>query len=295
MALALAMTRLVNMTTSPPRLFDPEILALRRARAARTPADFLHEEAARDAAERVSEVNRRFLRPAVVGPRPEIWARALAAVGVPDAIAVSDAEVLALEERAHDLVVHGLALHWANDPVGQLVQCQRALAPDGLMIAVLFGGGTLSELRAVLAEAEAEVTGGISPRVAPMAEVRDAGSLLGRAGFAMPVADSMRLDVSYETVFHLMRDLRGMGETNAMAERLRRPTRRAVFARAAAIYAERFARDDGRVRATFELVVLTGWAPAEGQPQPLRPGSAQQRLADALASVEVRPLGRRED
>lgn len=280
---------------SPPRLFDPEILALRRERAARAPADFLHEEAAHDTAERISEVNRRFLSPAVVGPRPGVWARALASAGVPEPVAVPDAEVLALGKGAHDLVVHGLALHWANDPVGQLVQCRNALAPDGLMIAVLFGGATLSELRAALAEAEAEVTGGISPRVAPMAEIRDAGSLLGRAGFAMPVADTMRLEVSYETAFHLMRDLRAMGETNAMVERLRRPTRRAVLARAAAIYAERFGRADGRVQATFELMVLTGWAPAEGQPRPLRPGSARQRLADALGTEEVRPVSRRED
>ncbi len=289
------MTRLVRMSDSPPRLFDPDILALRRARAARTPADFLHEEAARDTAERISEVNRRFLRPAVIGPRPGIWTRALRDAGLPEPVVAADEEVLPLAEGAHDLVVHGLALHWANDPVGQLVQCRRALAPDGLMIAALFGGSTLAELRAALAEAEAAVTGGISPRVAPMAEVRDAGSLLGRAGFAMPVADSTRLDVGYETAFHLMRDLRAMGETNAMVERLRRPTRREVFTRAAAIYAEEFARSDGRLRATFEIVVLTGWAPAPGQPQPLRPGSAQQRLADALGSVEVRPLGRRED
>jgi hypothetical protein len=179
-------------------------------------------------------------------------------------------------------VVHGLALHWANDPVGQLVQARRALRPDGLMIAALFGGETLAGLRAALAEAEIATIGGLSPRVAPMGEVRDLGGLLQRAGFALPVADSQPFDVSYPSVVELMRDLRAMGETNVMRDRLRRPTRREMLARAAALYAERFGDGGDRVLARFEVIFLTGWAPAPGQPQPLRPGSAKARFADAL-------------
>jgi SAM-dependent methyltransferase len=271
----------------PPRLFDLDLLARRRARAGRERrADFLHEAMARELSERVTEVNRTFRAPAVVGPRAEIYARALAEAGLPAALCVADDEILALEPAAHDLVVHGLALHWANDPIGQLAQARRALRPDGLLLAGCLGGATLSELRAALAEAEAEVAGGLSPRVAPMGGVRDLGGLLQRAGLALPVADGWRLEVRYESLFHLMRDLRAMGETNALRDRLRRPTRRAVFERAAALYAERFAAGDGRVRATFEMIVLTGWAPDPSQQKPLRPGSASARLADALGAAE---------
>jgi SAM-dependent methyltransferase len=278
---------------APPRLFDTELLARRRARARRAPADFLHEWAAGDVTERLAEVNRRFTAPALVGPRPALWSAALEAAGLPAPTAVPDAETLALEPAAHDLVVHAMALHWSNDPVGQLVQARRALRPDGLLLAVCLGGATLAELRAALAEAEAEQTGGLSPRVAPMGELRDLGALLQRAGLAMPVADAARLTVRYDSAFHLMRDLRAMGETNVMLDRLRRPTRRTVFARAAALYAERFADPDGRVRATFETATLTGWAPDPSQPQALRPGTAARRLADALGTEErstgVRP------
>jgi SAM-dependent methyltransferase len=268
----------------PPALFDANLLALRRARAARLgPADFLHEAVAAEVAERLGDVNRRFRAPAIVGPRAALWA---AALGLVEARLLADAEVLDLEEAAHDLVVHGLALHWANDPVGQLVQARRALRPDGLLLAALFGGETLSELRAALAEAEVETLGGLSPRVAPMGEIRELGGLLQRAGFALPVADSRRYQVSYPSALELMRDLRAMGETNVQCDRLRRPTPRALVARAAASYASRFADDGGRVRATFDVIFLTGWAPADSQPRPLRPGTATARLADALGAVE---------
>jgi SAM-dependent methyltransferase len=266
--------------TSPPALFDADLLARRRERAARLGfADFLHAAVASEVRERLAEVNRPFTAPAVVGPQAALWAEAL---GLPGGRAVPDGEVLALEEGAHDLVVHGLALHWANDPVGQLVQARRALRPDGLMIAALFGGETLAGLRAALAEAEIATVGGLSPRVAPMGEVRDLGGLLQRAGFALPVADSQPFDVSYPSVVEMMRDLRAMGETNVMRDRLRRPMRREMLARAGALYAERFGNGEGRVLARFEVIFLTGWAPAPGQPQPLRPGSAKARLAEAL-------------
>ncbi len=198
----------------------------------------------------------------------------------------ADRDTLDLAPAMHDLIVHHQALHWANDPVGQMVQARQALRPDGLFIATLFGGATLTELRDCLAEAEVAVSGGLSPRVAPMAGIRDLGGLLQRAGFSMPVADSLRFDVLYEDPVDLMHELRAMGETNVMRERLRRPTRRAVLMQAAAHYRERFGRPDGRIPATFEIIVLTGWAPSADQPKPLRPGSARTRLADALGVPE---------
>jgi hypothetical protein len=163
---------------------------------------------------------------------------------------------------------------------------RRALRPDGLMIAALFGGETLGELRVAFAEAEAELLGGISPRVAPMRAIRDLGGLLQRAGFALPVADSARFDVRYGSVIDLMRDLRGMGWTNALVERRRKPLKRGTLLRMADIYATRFSDPDGRLRASFDIVWLSGWAPHESQQQPLRPGSAKARLADALNTIE---------
>lgn len=260
-----------------------QLQAQRRRAMQRGAVTFLRDAVRAELHDRLVEVNRTFTQPAVVTGWPLDWAGFGHAVG--------DGEVLPLETGTHDLVVHDLALHWAADPVGQLVQMRHALRPDGLMMATLFGGQTLHELRACLAEAEIAVTGGLSPRVAPMGEIRDLGALLQRAGYALPVADAVPFDVSYATAFDLMRELRFMGEGNALAGRLRRPTRRAVFVRAAEIYAARFAGADGRLRATFEVIVLTGWAPGPGQQKPLRPGSAAFRLADALGAEE-RPLDR---
>ena len=271
---------------APPILTDQTALARHRARArslAEGPALFLHDAVLDEIQERLSEVNKAFTSPAIVTGWPEVWSGGFGST------VCDDADLLALQPGAHDLVIDALTLHWANDPVGRLVQVRRALRPDGLMIAALFGGQTLHELRASLAEAETRVSGGLSPRVAPMAEIRDLGALLQRAGFALPVADSMNLTVSYESPWHLMRDLRAMGETNALANRLRRPTGRAVLNEAARIYTENFPHGDGRITATFEIILLTGWAPDESQQKPLRPGSAAQRLADALGATE-RPL-----
>ncbi len=263
--------------TDRPALFDRAALLRHRARAARSPALFLHETVADEIEDRLAEVNRTFMSPAVVTAWPELWSRRM-----PQARIVPDDETLDLAPATHDLVIHALSLHWAEDPVGQLVQCRRALKPDGLMIATLFGGETLSELRAALTAAETAVTGGLSPRVAPMGEIRDLGGLLQRAGLALPVADGTPLTVSYPTPFHLMHDLRAMGETNAVAARLRRPTGRAVLAEAARLYAETHAQPDGRVPATFEVITLTGWAPSADQPQPKRRGSATHSLEEAL-------------
>jgi SAM-dependent methyltransferase len=257
-------------------------LARHRARAT-TKGMFLHAAAADEVQDRLEMVNKSFTKPAIVSGFPDFWAAKL-----DGALHAPTDEVLAIDQGAHDLVVHAMALHWANDPVGQLIQCRRALKADGLFLSVAFGGQTLNELRACLGQAEVAVTGGMSPRVAPMAELRDMGALLQRAGYALPVADAMPLRVEYDDAWHLMRDLRAMGETNALASRLRRPTARKVLEHAADLYRNHFGTDDGRITATFDLVFLTGWAPDDSQPKALRPGSAKQRLADALRTDETK-------
>ncbi len=269
--------------TRPPDLTDRTALARNRARA--DPAAlFLHDAAIAEIKERLIEVNREFTEVAVVAGQPAPWARAF-----PGAHIVPDDNTLALEPSAHDLVIHALALHWAADPVGQIVQARRALRPDGLFLGVLLGGQTLADLRTALAEAEVAATGGLSPRVLPMGELRDLGALLQRAGLALPVADAVTQQVSYANVFALMRDLRAMGEGNALAGRSRRMTRADVMRRAAEIYAQMSPDPNtpGRVLARFEMIFLTGWAPAESQPKPLRPGSAAARLAEALGTSET--------
>ena len=271
----------------PHSLTDRAALLRQRARsaAAAEPALFLHRHLAALIEERLDEVNRSFTAPALITPFPQVFGDRFAA-----ARAVADDDVLDLEPGAHDLVIHAMALHWANDPVGQLVQARRALRPDGLFLGACLGGQTLAELRAALAEAEARLTGGLSPRVLPMGEIRDLGGLLQRAGLALPVADSLRITVEYRDARHLMHDLRAMGEGNALASRRRAFARRSVFLEAERLYDQIFALPNGRVPATFEFVFLTGWAPSESQPKPLRPGSATTRLADALG-VEERPAG----
>ena len=257
--------------------------ALTRNRARHQPgALFLHDTVAAELQERLTEVNKTFTSIAIVTGFPDFWQSQF-----PDAHVVEDAETLDLDAAAYDLVIHAMALHWANDPVGQLVQSRHALKPDGLFLGACFGGQTLHELRAALGQAEIHVTGGLSPRIAPMGEIRDLGALLQRAGFALPVADGTALTASYENAFHLMHDLRAMGETNALKMRLRKPTKRNVLTEAAGIYATEFADETGRIPATFEIITLTGWAPDESQQKPLRPGSAKTRLADALNVPEV--------
>ena len=264
-----------------PLLTDRLALDRNRARALQAPALFLHAEAVTEVQERLNEVNRRFTSPAVVTPFADLWRKSL-----PNARIVADTDVLDLTAGAHDLIIHALALHWANDPVGQLVQCRRALMPDGLFIGLLFGGQTLSELRISLAEAEVAETGGLSPRVLPMGEIRDLGGLLQRAGFALPVADGFIRTVRYRDAYHLMADLRAMGEGNALHHRQHRPTKRAIFTRAAQNYKAAYGDDAGMIPATFEMICLTGWAPDASQQKPQRPGSATHRLADMLGADE---------
>lgn len=265
-----------------PALIDRAALQLHRRRA-RADAMFLQKAALDEVQDRLTLVNRSFTRVAIVSPFAEYWQSAF-----PEAQVVPDDDTLPLSVASFDLVVHAMSLHWANDPVGHIIQCRRALVPDGLFLGLCLGGQTLHELRSVLGQAETEEYGGLSPRIAPMAEIRDLGALLQRAGLSLPVADSFRLTAAYRDLPHLMQDLRAMAETNALTGRLKRPTRRAVFDRADRLYSEHFAQKDGRLAATFEMICLTGWSPDESQPRPLRPGSATTRLADALGADETK-------
>ena len=286
------------MSAAPPRIFDRALLRARLARAARLGAEtFLLDRAAEDLADRLGAVNRRFETALDLGtPGPAVAAalaghpgvgRLFAAAPLAAALAgragvVADEEALPFAEGSLDLVVSALSLQQVNDLPGVLAQVRRALRPDGLFLGVLLGGGSLGELRQAFAAAETEMTGGLSPRVAPFADVRDLGALLQRTGFALPVTDVDRVVVRYGSPFTLLQDLRRMGATNALAERHRRPLGRVMLMRALEIYAERFADPDGKVRATFDLVWLSGWVPHESQQKPLAPGSAKMRLADAL-------------
>ncbi len=273
----------------PPRLFDRALLRARQDRAARLgPAAFLLDRVAEDMAERQHAVLREFSDGIDVGtPGDQVRAalsgrvQRLRAMALP----VSDTEPLALEPGSVDLAVSALALHLVNDLPGVMAQIRRALKPDGLFLAAMIGGETLTELRQSFAAAESEIEGGVSPRVAPFADLRDIGALLQRAGFALPVTDVDRIVVRYDNAFALMQDLRRMGATNILHERRRTPSRRATFVRMAQIYAERFSDQDGRIRATFDVVWLSGWAPHESQQKPLKPGSAKMSLAEAVNKV----------
>lgn len=262
---------------------DRDALIRQRHRAKAAEADFAHAAAIDEVEYRLGLVNRAFTKPLLVTGHSALWSAAF-----PWFEAIEDDETLACSPQAHDLVLHAMSLHWANDIVGQLIQARNALQPDGLFVSCMFGGETLQELRKSLSEAEIQLTGGLSPRVSMAAEVRDLGQLMQRAGFALPVADKITLTASYESIFHLAHDLRRMGETNALALRKRNFEKKEMFRVADEIYKEHFSDETGRIIATFELVFLTGWAPHESQQKPLRPGSATTRLADALKTDEIR-------
>lgn len=270
-----------------PVLFDRALLR-RRLQRARTlgPASFLLDRTADEMAERLSAVLREFSSAADLGTPTAQLREALAGrVGALQAVAIPDDEHLALAPQSLDLVVSALALQFVNDLPGVLAQLRQALKPDGLLLAVLTGGDTLTELRQAFAAAEAEIEGGVSPRIAPAADLRDLGALLQRAGLALPVTDVDRVVVRYDHAFGLLQDLRRMGATNVLVERRRQPLRRATLMRMAQLYAERFSDADGRIRATFELVWLSGWAPHDSQQQPLKPGSAQASLEQAVKGL----------
>ncbi len=295
------------MTNAPSQhlIFDRAALKRRRERAAANfgEYDFLLTRTMEEVTERLIHTNRDFPLALDLGSHDGALGRAalppekigdivsadlsLAMVKeAPGARLVADEEFLPFAGETFDLVTSILSLHWVNDLPGALIQLRRALKPDGLFIGAFFGGETLTELRQSLADAEIEIEGGLSPRVSPFADLRDVGGLLQRAGFALPVVDSDRVTVRYDNALKLMADLRGMGETNALAERRRQPMKRRTLFRAAEIYAEKFGLPDGRIPATFEIVTATGWAPHENQQQPLRPGSATHSMAEALGSKE---------
>jgi SAM-dependent methyltransferase len=269
-----------------PILFDRALLRARQSRALKSgPATFLLDRVADDMAERLHAVLREFKSAADIGTagdqvRNLLTGRAdkIACVDLPDL----ESEPLPLEPESLDLAVSGLAFQFVNDLPGVLAQIRRALKADGLLLAAMIGGDTLIELRQSFATAEAECEGGVSPRVAPFADLRDVGALLQRAGFALPVTDVDRVVVRYDSAFALMQDIRRMGATNILVERRRTPTRRATLLRMAQVYAERFADSDGRIRATFDVIWLSGWAPHESQQKPLKPGSAKAGLAEAV-------------
>jgi SAM-dependent methyltransferase len=297
---------MTQQSTRSPAIFDRRLLQRRRRRAmALGAATFLLDHVAADLAERLSAVLRSFELAADLGTPTDAVRRALAdrvatvvAVAEPplteamraSPTVLADLEALPLREGTLDLAVSALSLQFVNDLPGTLVQIRRALKPDGLFLAALVGGASLAELREAFAVAEIEIEGGLSPRVAPFVDVRDLGALLQRAGFALPVTDVDRVIVRYASPLALLQDLRRMGATNVLAERRRVPLRRATLRRMMEIYGARFADPDGRVRATFEIVWLAGWAPHPSQQKPLAPGSAKMRLADALKTREI-PAG----
>lgn len=285
-------------------LFDRSLLRRRLRRAAKDGDErglVLLEEAAREVSERLSLIERRFDTALLAAPAPQAalpFLEALPSIGNIVSMApvaplaartplsiVGDEEALPAAPESLDLIVSLMSLHHVNDVPGALVQARRALKPNGLFLAVLLGGETLTELRLALAGAEAELSGGAAARVAPLGDVRDYGALLQRAGLAIPVADRDRLTLRYGSLLELLADLRRMGATNVLASRATGLPRK-VLARAGEIYEEHAADPDGRVRATFELVALSGWAPHESQQKPLRPGSAAVSLKRILGSTE---------
>jgi SAM-dependent methyltransferase len=281
---------MAQTSNTAPILFDRALLRTRQARASRLGAEtFLLDRVVADMDERLQAVLRQFDNAVDVatpgnGLRDIVAGRVghFAHVDVPDV----ESDGLGLAPASLDLVVSALGLHFVNDLPGVMAQVRRALKPDGLLLAAMLGGDTLTELRQSFAAAEAELEGGISPRVAPSADLRDVGALLQRAGFALPVTDVDRVVVRYDSAFGLMQDLRRMGATNVLVERRRAPLRRATLLRMTQIYSERFADPDGRIRATFDVIWLSGWAPHESQQKPLKPGSAKASLADAVKGLK---------
>jgi NADH dehydrogenase [ubiquinone] 1 alpha subcomplex assembly factor 5 len=292
-----------NTVPEQARIFDRRLLRERRGRAAHDlhAHDFLLKEIGERLCDRLSDIARSFPLTLDLGARDGLLARMLGGRGRIETLIQSDAslvnaqrtrqsgpsvvadeELLPFKAECFDAVLSNLALHWVNDLPGALVQIRNSLKPDGLFLASLFGTGTLSELRECLMEAELAELGGASPRVSPFADLRDAAGLLQRAGFALPVADVDTVTVTYGDFFALLRDLRGMGEANALFDRLKHPTRRTIFARAAALYQDRFSDGEGRLRATFQVLFLTGWAPHESQQRPARRGSGKTSLKDVF-------------
>ena len=279
---------MADFSATVPRIFDSRAYAMHRARAARRGQEsFLVADVAENLSERLGAVNRAFAAALDLNSRDVAFRiiQSRAAQWTRTALSKNE-EALSFGAGAFDLVISALSLHAVNDLPGALSEIRRVLKPDGLLLAALFGGGTLGELRRAFAFGESETIGGVSPRVAPFADVRDLGGLLQRAGFALPVADAERIDVAYGDFSTLVNDLRALGETNALAERSRKFLRRDTLAATLSNYSATDADESGRLRATFDVIYLTAWAPHESQQKPLAPGSAKTRLADALGAQE---------
>lgn len=278
-------------------VFDRSALRKNRNRCARNPGDhtFLFDWASTRVAERLFDIRRRFPMALQIGARADFTSDKIdqkiimdVSTDQPDLKIIADEDFLPFKENSFDLITSALNLHSVNDLPGALLQIRKTLKPDGLLIAALFGGETLMELRESLMQAELELKGGISPRVSPFADKQQIGALLQRAGFALPVIDSEIVTVTYDTIFKLMHDLRFMGEGNIIRDRHKYNPGKSFFMKAAEYYQDKYSEKDGRIRASFEIIFLIGWAPHASQQKPLRPGSAKNRLADALSTQEIK-------
>jgi len=261
------------------KITDRTSLKKNRARVLKSNNSYfaLHEIAMKEIKERLQDINRKFEKIAIITGYPKIWTTLF-----PDAFFLNDSDTLIFESEKYDLIIHAMSLHWSDDPVGQLIQCKNMLIKDGLFLAVFFGGKTIHELNYSFSKAESEISGGISPRFMPMGEIRDLGNLLQRAGFALPVADSVSKKYSYKSILTLMHDIRRMGETNVLLLRKKTFTRSKIISEMTKVYSKTFRQRDNTFSATFELIFLTGWAPSENQPKPLKPGSAKVNLSKLL-------------
>jgi hypothetical protein len=257
------------------KITDRKTLVLNRKRASNfeDSYDKIHQIAIKEIKDRLEEINRKFKDIAIITGHQKIWGKAF-----PDAQLINDTDTLIFGKEKYDLIIHALCLHWANDPVGQLIQCKNFLVEDGLFLATLFGGKTLYELNYSFSLAESEISGGISPRFLPMGEIRDLGNLLQRVGFTLPVADNLTSHIHYKDVYSLMSDLRKMGETNALLSRPKTFTRSQIIEETSKFYIRNFSQNDNKIVATFELIFLTGWYPSETQQKPLKPGSGKINL-----------------
>ncbi len=269
------------------QLFDLKLLKKRQDRARKIGfVDFLELLAIKQARDRIDEINRKFKKPLIIGGKAQLWFREL---NMPEAKLIEDNELLGLEEKSYDLIIHALSLHWYNDPIGQLIQIRKALKPDGLMLAFLFGGETLKELRSAFKQAETLNENGISPRVAPMADLEELGKVMLRSGLNLSVVDKNNFEVLYDNPIKLFYDLRGMGETNIMIQRRRTMLKRKTLNSVLDFYLKNFSsdKDKKRVKATFEIICLTGWAYSKNQQKPLVPGSATNHLSEILGSRQL--------
>jgi len=261
------------------KITDRKALVHNRKRASNSTDNHskIHKIAITEIKDRLSEINREFRNIAIVTGHPKIWSKAF-----PNAFMIDDTDTLFFKDKKYDLIIHALCMHWSNDPVGQLIQCKKMLIADGLFIATLFGGKTLHELNYSLSLSESRISGGVSPRFLPMGEIRDLGNLLQRVGFGLPVADNLIHKIYHKDVYSLMRDIREMGEANALSSRKKTFTRSQILEETAKVYHENFNQSDDEIIATFELIFLTGWYPSDNQQKPLQPGSGKINLGDFL-------------